>query len=95
MRFRAKWNIFILVSGHFLWTVYMIHAELQMSVPCGHFDRNEISFRMMKYHVNTTWNEIIWKEKSVHAFISSKQKWLAFSDHPRNEISLNFARNEC
>ena len=25
---------------------------------CGHFDRNEFLFRVIKYHVNTTQNEV-------------------------------------
>ena len=43
------------------------------------FDKNEISFRVIKY-VNTTRNEILWKETSAHSFISSKQKRLAFTE---------------
>ena len=32
--------------------------SLRMLFQCGHFDRNEISFWMIKYHVNTTQNEM-------------------------------------
>ena len=39
----------------------------QVLFHCGHFDRNEISFRVIKY-VNATRNEIIWKETSAHAW---------------------------
>ena len=40
----------------------------------------KIHFGGIKYHANTTRNEIIWKETSGHAFVSSKRKWLAFTD---------------
>ena len=43
---------------------------------CDHFDRNEISFRVINCHINTNRNEIVRKETSVHAFISSKEDWL-------------------
>ena len=45
-----------------------------------HFDRNEIPFRVTNCHVKTNRNEIIRKETSVHAFISSKQEWLVFAE---------------
>ena len=32
---------------------------LRTSFYCGHFDRNEISFRVIKYHENTTRHETI------------------------------------
>ena len=38
------------------------------------FDRNKISFRVIKCHINTIRIEIIQKETSAHAVISSKQK---------------------
>ena len=40
--------------------------SLRVLFHCGHFDKNEISFRLIKYHVNTTRNEIIWKETFAH-----------------------------
>ena len=68
--FQAKWNIFVVVSGQVLITAYMIRPRmrnlLRVLFYCGHFDRNEISFRVIKYHVNTTRNETIWKETSAH-----------------------------
>ena len=36
-------------------------------------------FQVTKYHVNTTQSEIIRKEASALAFISSKQEWLTFT----------------
>ena len=36
---------------------------------------------MIKYQVNITQNEIIWKETFAHTFIFSKQKLLAFTDY--------------
>ena len=44
------------------------------------YNRNEISFWVIKYHVNTTRNDIIRKETSAHMFTLSKQKWLAFTE---------------
>ena len=48
---------------------------------CSHFDRNEIQFRVKKYHVNNTRNEIISKKTSAHAFILSKQKYFYWMGH--------------
>ena len=31
----------------------------EMKIHCGHFDRNEISFRVIKYRESTTRNEIV------------------------------------
>ena len=39
-----------------------------------HIDKDETSFWVIKCHVNSTRNEIIRKETSGHAFISSKQE---------------------
>ena len=82
--FRAKWNYFILVSGAnflqlFTWCNPKINS-LGVLSNCGHFDKNEISFGVIKYRKNSTSNEIIWKETSPHAFISSKLKWLVFTE---------------
>ena len=59
--FRLKWNIFISVSCDFL-QLFIWYNPKWNSLPvlyhCGHFDRNEISFRVIKHHVNTTRNEM-------------------------------------
>ena len=105
MRFHSGWNeIFsfrCLVNFLQLFTWYKPKwNSLRVLFHCGHFDRNEISLRMINYYGSTTLNEIIWKETSAHAFISSKQKWLAFIEwtvflgHPQNEISFHFAPNQ-
>ena len=76
-------NIFILGILKSVFTWDFISGEIKyfhfgiLSIPkrnssqvlfhCGHFDRNEISFRLIKY-VNATRNEIIWKETSAHAW---------------------------
>ena len=64
MRFHFGRNeIFsISVSVQFPVTVYMIQPAMKLivgAIHCGHFDRNEVSFRVIKYHVNTTRNETI------------------------------------
>ena len=100
--FRAKWNIFILVSGQFRIAVYMIQTEMKLIAGAISVDfiSFPISFRVIKYHVNTTRDKIIWEETCVHAFISSKQQWFALNEWagffglPRNEISPYFARDE-
>ena len=38
---------------------------------CFHFDRNEIAFCVIKYHLNITRNRFMWKETSAH-FIKAK-----------------------
>ena len=53
-------------------------SSLRMLCDCGHFDRNEIWFQVIKYHVDNTRNEITRKNTSAHVFISLKQKWLDF-----------------
>ena len=75
--FCLKWNIS--VSSQLLTTVYMMRTKMKfiLCVISFHFERNEILLWVIKYHTKTTRNEIIWKETSAHAFISSKQKWLA------------------
>ena len=92
---RPKWNLMTWdsISGemkyfHFgIWSIFYncLHDatrnETRCRFYCGHFERNEISFQVTKYHVNATRNETIWKETSVHAFIlSKKRKWLAFTE---------------
>ena len=52
---------------------------------CGHFDKSEISFRVIKF-ISTTPNKIIRKETSAHAFILSKPELLAFT------VSAGFSR---
>ena len=57
--FWAKWNIFISVSAQSLVTVYMYIPKsnsLRVLFNCSHFGRNEISFRVIKYHVK--WNHM-------------------------------------
>ena len=97
--FRLKWNIFISVSCDFL-QLFIWYNPKWNSLPvlyhCRHFDRNEISFRVIKHHVNTTRNEIISKE-NLHM---RKQDWLTFTywavylwSLPKQN-SFYFARNE-
>ena len=46
-----------------------------MLLYCGHFDENEILFRVIKIScVSTTGNEITRKERSANAIISLKKK---------------------
>ena len=46
-----------------------------MLLYCGHFDENEILFRVIKIScVSTTGNEITRKERSANAIISLKQQ---------------------
>ena len=46
-----------------------------MLLYCGHFDENEISFRVIKIScVSATGNEITRKERSANAIISLKKQ---------------------
>ena len=42
---------------------------------CGHFDRNEISFRVIEYHVNTTRNEILRMSIKISGSFEMQLKW--------------------
>ena len=79
--FRAKWYIFISVSGQFLITVYIMQPQMKL-IACIISLRSfwPKSFWVIKYHVNITKNKIIWKETSAHVLISSKQSWLHFTE---------------
>ena len=55
-----------------------LHDTTRNETHCGHFDRNETSFRAIKCHQNTTRNYFTVKKTFVRALISSKKKWLLF-----------------
>ena len=81
--FRAKCNIFISVSGQFLITVYITQPEMRLiavSILFRSFWQKWNFISGDKLSCNTTRNEIIRKEASAHAFYSSKQEWLAFTE---------------
>ena len=47
---------------------------MRVSFNCGHFDRNKISFRVIKCYVNTTLNEIIRSKASPLAQMDKVKK---------------------
>ena len=65
MRFSCEHNLpeMKLISAGSLDVTFNAHVRLKQA-QCrygfyiGHFERNEISFRVIKYHVNTTRNEM-------------------------------------
>ena len=99
MRFYLGQNgyIFISMSGQFLLTVYIIKPEMKLIADVLSllsfwlfFARN--SFLLLRFHVNTTRNEIRWKETSTHVFVSSKQGWMTFTTCrlSRTTLALKF-----
>ena len=57
---------------------FLLQTEMKLMrvlFHCSHFDKNESSFRVIKF-VNTTGNKIIRKETSAHVCISSKPELL-------------------
>ena len=60
----TKW-----ISADSLDVAFDVHVNLKLNgFHIGHFDKNEISFRVIKYHVNTTRNEML---THVHQNIGS------------------------
>ena len=51
-----------------VWCACAFETKCGYGFHVGHFDRNEISFRVIEYHVNTTWNEM---PTHVHQTIGS------------------------
>ena len=67
--FRVKWNIFILVSGQFFITAYMIQAKMKLNsgvISLQSFWKKRTSFPVTRHHLNTSQNETIWKETSAY-----------------------------
>ena len=90
--FRAKWNIFISVSGQFLVTVYMIQPEIKLiadviSLRSFWQKWNLISGDKISCKHYPKWNHM----KGNICTCVNKNDWLLFSGpfisgHPRNEI---------
>ena len=92
--FRAKWNIFILVSSQFLITVYMIQPEMKL-----------IAGTILLRSFSQKWNFILVDKTSCKHYPKwnhmkgkictcvNKNDWLLLnelliSDYPRNEINF-------
>ena len=90
--FRAKWNIFISVSGQFLITVYMIQPEMKLvagviSLRSFWQKWNFISDDKISCKHYPKWNHM----KGNICTCVNRNDWLLpngpfISDHPRNEI---------
>ena len=104
--FRTKWIIFILVSGQFLITVYMIQPEMKLIARVismrSFWQRwNFISGDKISCKHYPEWNYI--KDKKKHLcmglFHQRKNDWLLlngsfFSYHPWSKISIQSTGNE-
>ena len=76
IRFHLGQKIFFSVSGQFLIIIYMIQPKMKLIasvISLLYFDRNEISFRFIKYHVKhyPKWNHMKWICACVY-FIKTK-----------------------